>query len=310
MNVQPNMKLVAGCLVLLILLMAGCATKKSISDMTAAELFDHGKEAYDKEKYLKAIDLFQSCIYNYPGRTIVDTAQYYLALSYFGNQEYQVAEVEFNRLVSNYPSSVYFEHAVFMRAICSFEAAPDHYGLDQTELETALRRLDDFIIDFPESPLVADAQTYATAGRDRLAKKFYEAGVVYSRMGAHTAAKVYFQKVVDNYTDGEYGPLATFMLAEQSWYMKEYDDAQAKYDGFVAVFPDHELVPKAAGRAQKSVLKAASLLVEQEAYEEARTRLEQFQTAYPGSEKADQARELLDQINQAVQAAPAADVQS
>ena len=120
---STHSRFIAWCVVSLglVLLADGCGGSKSLANMNAHQLFELGKKEYDKKKYLKAIELFQTVVYDYPGESIVDTAQYFLALSYFGNKEYELSAVEFNRLIVNYPSSAYFEHAIFMKAVSAFE---------------------------------------------------------------------------------------------------------------------------------------------------------------------------------------------
>lgn len=197
------MKQAASCIVFLFFLAfvsfktISCGGSVSLATLSATELFELGKEKYEGKKYIKAVEIFQAIVYNYRGESIVDTAQYYLALSYFGAKEYELAQVEFTRLVLNYPSSVYFAHAIFMKAVSFFEATPSHYGLDQADLVTAIKQFEDFIIDYPESELIPDTQKYLLVARTRMAKKFYASGIVYSRMRAYRAASIYFQKVVD-----------------------------------------------------------------------------------------------------------------
>jgi len=199
---KSRTNIIVGLLVVLIgTLAVSCGGSRSVADLGARELFEQGLNHYEEDKYRQSSEYFQALVFNYPGNSIVDTAQYYLGLSYFGNEEYELAAIEFNRLAVNYPSSVFFENAVFMKAVAYFEATPDHYGLDQSELERAITLFEDFLIDFPESPLVEDAQTYLLKARTRLDHKLYEAGIVYERIGAPRAAEKYFQKVIDDYTD-------------------------------------------------------------------------------------------------------------
>ena len=106
-------------------LLIGCGKRPAVANLTAHELFERGKEEYNDNDYLNALEYFQAIVYNYPGESIVDTAQYYLGLSYYGAKQYELAQVEFNRLILNYPSSVYFEHSVFMKAVSFFEGNPD-----------------------------------------------------------------------------------------------------------------------------------------------------------------------------------------
>jgi len=259
----------------------GCGGPKKLATMTAGDLFAEGKKLYEKHKYLRAIEIFQSCIYNYPGESIVDTAQYYLALSYFGNREYEVAQVEFNRLVLNYPSSVYFEQSVFMRAVCFFEATPKHHRLDQSELETAIRQFEDFIIDFPESEAVEDARKYLLVARTRLARKYYDAGVVYSRIRAYEAAQIYYQKVIDDFTDTEFAAPAAFEHALAEFKMRRYDQARQRFKDFQSLFADHEKAKKARELEIEAAFKLGETAFRKGDYELAQEKLEAFKADYP-----------------------------
>jgi len=259
----------------------GCGGSKKLSTMTASDLFAEGKKLYDHHKYIKAIETFQACVYNYPGESIVDTAQYYLALSYFSNKEYEVAQVEFNRLVLNYPSSVYFEQSVFMRAVCYFEATPKHRGLDQSELETAIQQFEDFIIDFPESEVVDDARKYLLAARTRLAHKYYDAGIVYTRIRAYEASQIYFQKVMDDFTDTEYAAPATFEYAMADYKRGRFEDAERRFKDFQSLFPNDEKVKKAHEMEIKSAFKAGETAFKRGDYDSAQKKLEAFKADYP-----------------------------
>jgi outer membrane protein assembly factor BamD len=266
--------------------------------MTPRERFEIGRQLYERGKYFNAQEVLQSVIFNYPGHPIVDTAQYYLALSYFGNEEYEVAEVEFNRLALSYPSSAYYTQAVFMRAVSAFEATPDHYGLDQTELYDALSQLNDFIIDFPESELIPDARKYLAAGRNRLARKHYENGIVYSHMGTYKPAKIYFQKVVDDYTETEWAPRAAFEIAYMDYKLKAYGDARGGFEAFLQAFPQHELAEKARKLRVEAAFKSGEKAFKAGEMETARELFESFKRDFPDHELGDKADKYLDQIAQ------------
>ncbi|MEE8577381.1 MAG: outer membrane protein assembly factor BamD, partial [candidate division Zixibacteria bacterium] len=263
----------------------GCGGRPALANLSSHELFDIGKEEYGKENYLRSLEYFQAIVYNYPGESIVDTAQYYLALSYFGDKEYELAQVEFNRLVLNYPSSVYFEHSIFMKAVCFFEGTPKHYGLDQSDLQTSIKQFQDFVIDYPEAELIEEARQYLLVAQTRMAKKYYNSAVVYSHMGAWKAAEKYYQKVIDDYIDTEFAPLATYYIADMEHRQKRYDEARKGYEGFVAVFPDHELAEKARKQAAEAAYKSGEKAYDRGDYTAAREHLQSFMTGYPDHKK-------------------------
>lgn len=283
----------------IILASAGCGpAQKNLSHLPARELFTQAKAKYDQHKYASAIELFQTVVYNYPGETIIDTAQYYLALAYFGNQEYALAGTEFNRYLINYPTSAYAANAQFMKAVSAFEDTPKSSGLDQTELDDVIRQLKDFITDHPESEVLSDARKYLAAAEERLAEKYYNGGITYSRLGAADAAKIYFQKVIDEYTDSKYAPMASFNIAVEEMHLKHYDEARKRFETFRTVFPNHPLAAKAAVEARKAALKGAEAVYQKGDMKTAGEKFQALVKDFPDTGEARKAGSYLQKIRE------------
>jgi len=280
--------------------LAGCGGKQTLSNLGPEELFQRGKQQYEKKKYVAAVESFQSIVYNFPGNTIVDTAQYHLALSYFANKDYELAGVEFNRLLINYPASPYAIQSQFMKAVCSFEATPESSGLDQSELEAAIKEFEDFLVDRPESELVPDVKKYLNVARTRMARKYYRCGVVYSNVAASEAAKIYYQKVADDYTDTEFAPLAIFQMAREESVLKRFDEAKNKFSNFAQVFPDHKLAPKARELAVSCAFKGAEFSLRKGDTTAARDKFLQFRQEFPQDKRVAKADAYLRKIGDQV----------
>ena len=268
----------------------------SLNNMTKDELFALGKAKLEAKKYLTAINAFQTLVYTYPGEPIVDTAQYYLALSYYSNKDWELAAAEFNRLVVNYPTSPYATQAQFMKAVSAFESTPKHFGLDQTSVEDAIKQLEDFIIDNPESELVPDCNKYLDIAKGRLATKTYMSGLTYTRMGASRAAKVYYQKVIDDYTSSEFAPLANFEMAKEEMRLREYDEARRRFENFVTVFSTHPLVPEAQAGIAEAAFKSAEAAFDKKDYTAATDKFTAFKKDFPADKRLNKADEYLAKI--------------
>ncbi len=276
----------------------GCVGNQSLTNLSADELFQRGKRQYEKKQYLSSIETFHAVVYNFPGNSVVDTAQFFLAMSHYGNQDYALAAVEFNRLAVNYPSSVYAVQAQFMKGVSTFEGAPKHFALDQTELESAIRLLEDFVVDHPESELIADAQKYLKLAHTRLARKLFEGGLVYTRINAPAAAKIYYQKVADDYTDTEFAPLAIFGIAQAEYNLGNYDLARTRFENFRTVFPTNTLVAQAGELAAKSAFMAGKQAFEKKDYARAREQFALFIKSFPQDRHVGKAREYLRTIGE------------
>jgi outer membrane protein assembly factor BamD len=232
-------------LVFLAIFVGSCTNQSVKLASSAHEQFQWAKKEYEKKHYLKAIEGFQKTIFNFPGATIVDSAQYYLALSYYNNKEYELAAVEFSRLIANYPRSGFNDDAQYMVGMCYLKNTPGHYALDQEDLKKAIVALEDFILDNPDSPLATQAKSAIGEARGKLAKKEYRNGITYFRMYAYEASRVYFQFVIDEYTDTEYASKALFKMAESYYKQDKFSEAEEKFRGFLNLYPDHELASKA-----------------------------------------------------------------
>ena len=239
------MKLHRAVVLSAMLLVTGCGKPGIKVADSAGEQFDIAKREFDKKHYLKSIEGFQKVIFNFPGATVVDTAQYYLAQSYYFNDDYALAAVEFNRLISNYPKSEFVDDGQYMAGVCYFQSTPGHYALDQEDLKEAITAMEDFVTDNPDSPLVESARDVILRARTRLAHKEYENGGLYYKMSDLPAAEIYFQLVVDEYTDTEYSSLALFKLGEVNYRLGKFPVALEKFNNFLALYPTHELRPRA-----------------------------------------------------------------
>lgn len=225
--------------------MSGCGSKNAMSLLTGRQLYEKGMEYYQKEKYRRAVEYLQNAIYNFPGESMIDSAQYFLSLSYFNNEEYTLAYTEFNRLALNYPTSVFFEHSLFMRALSQYKETPNNSGLDQSALQPAIKQFEDFLLDYPDSEVAPLVKEHLLKARTRVAKKLYDNAVVYERIRAFDAAETYFQRVVDEYSETPLAAQASYKIGYLEFKRGRFQQAKEKLQAYVIVFPQHEWVPKA-----------------------------------------------------------------
>ena len=235
------------CIVVSLFLVIGCGSGITMKMYnTADEQFAKSMEEYQNHHYVKAVDGFQKVVYNFSGSSMVDSAQYYMAMAYYLDKEYFLAAAEFERLVNNYPGSQFVDDSKYMSGLCYYKSAPNHYGLDQDELHKSLDLLEDFVTDYPESDFSSDARETIKLGRERLAKKEFESGKMYFRLAYYTSAGIYFQSVIDDYTETEYSASALFYLGDIELKLKNYEEARTKFNNFLLVYPEHKLAGKAA----------------------------------------------------------------
>ena len=242
----------AGLLLSLFLLasLTGCGPKQVGTILDAEDQFALAKREFEEKQYEKANIEFQKLIFNYPGAVFIDSAQYLLAMSNFNQEDYFLAVAEFNKLISSFPTSQLSDDAAFMVALCDFKMSA-RAELDQNHTEQAIEELQNFLDDYPTSDRAKEAQDLLRESRSKLAKKAYKNGRLYFNMRKYDAALIYLEEVVNGFHDTEWLAPAQFQIAEVYFRQKKYDRAKEEYEKFLENFPQDRLAKKAKQRLEK-----------------------------------------------------------
>lgn len=224
-------------------MLTGCHSSSVVQNLSAEELFQQGKQKYDDEDYLEAIDDFTAVTLQYPGSSVADNAQYHLAESRFQRGEYLLAAYEYETLKRNMPSSPLVSQAQYKIALCYYRLSPKSL-LDQNYTKKALDEFQNFLEYFPTHELAHDAEAKIIELNARLAKKDYETAVLYMKMEYYKAATFYFGNVLEKYHDSEYAEHAHVGKVESLVARKKYDDAKVEVEKFLSRYPNSELKSK------------------------------------------------------------------
>jgi len=203
---------------------------------------------YEHKKWDKARVEFENVIFNYPGTAVVDSAQFSLAMCSYHQKDYIVAADEFQRLRTRYPTSPLVDDADLLRCHCLLMTAPRNAGLDQDRTTEAVNQLKLFKDNHPLSPHLPAVDSLLAEADGRLSKRDYQAGVLYHRLGRYQAARIYFQELIDSYTDSPLVPEALFYIAEGQRRLDSLGSAIEYYEKLVYLYPDHPRTAKAKKR--------------------------------------------------------------
>lgn len=232
-----------------LLVVAGCGTKPQPT-YSASEQFAYARGLYDRGKYYQAQVAFENLIYTYPGDSVIDTAQFYLGMSYFKQKDYGVAAGEFNRLLAAYPNSELADDARYYVGLSHYELSPK-YELDQAETYRALEEFQKLLSDYPVSQYRDDANKRIAELEAKLAKKSYMAGRFYFNSDEYQAAQIYFDFVRDNYPATEWAIKAFYYSGEIQLKRGQYNEARETFERFLTGFSNHEFAAKAKERLQE-----------------------------------------------------------
>lgn len=214
-----------------------CSSGLDTTNMGPEEKLAYAIKLYEEEDSEEAVQEFEAIILQYPGSSIIDDANYYLAMTRFQREEYIIAAYQFSKLIKGMPSSEFLADAQYKLADCYYELSPD-FPLDQEYSKKAVEEFQVFIDFFPLNPKVAEAETKIKELNDKLARKEYEAARIYDKMEYYTAAIKYYDGVMEIYHDTQYAPMALYAKINLLVERKRDSEALAESQKFIQKYPD------------------------------------------------------------------------
>lgn len=218
-----------------------CSSTKDLSRISAKEKFEKAKTYYNNKDYDEAVSIFQSIIIEYPGREIIDSTQYFLAMCRYKKEEYLIASYEFSKLIQNMPLSSLVPEAQYMLANCYYKlSAP--MPLDQKYTKKAIEEFQAFIDFYPQHNLVAEASEKISKLIEKLAYKDYNSAYIYEKLENYNAAIFFYNQIIENYHDTQYAPLSLYKKIKIEILKRRYDEAKQDIQSFKERYAQHDLI--------------------------------------------------------------------
>ncbi|MDD7455781.1 MAG: outer membrane protein assembly factor BamD [Bacteroidales bacterium] len=202
---------------------------------------------FNKGKYQKAAQLFESLSVLTNGTARDDTVQYYWGLSNYRYKDYYTAETNLSNFLTNFPNSPFAQDAAFLRIDCLYRSTY-RYELDQNPTRNAIAVINQYLIDNPDSPHMTICENMLKNLNERLDKKAYENAKLYYNMEYYKAAWTAFKNILKDDADNIYREDILYYLAKSSYkyasmsveskqkdrYLTFVDD----YYNFIGEYPD------------------------------------------------------------------------
>ena len=192
--------------------LAGCGAGVLPAIHSEPERLQVARRLFERREWSQAAELFKTYIANNAGSADVDQAIYLLGESYLKMKDWPSAEIEFERLLRDYPESDSSGSA-------SFRLGEAYYGqsrgpdFDQEYTQKALDQWETYRRSYPDHWLQPEAERRIAKARQRLAAKVLSSGNLYLKLRLAEPARVYFQRVLDEYGDTPQAGEATLGIA-------------------------------------------------------------------------------------------------
>jgi outer membrane protein assembly factor BamD len=235
-------------LLVVVLLLGGCGEyEKLLKSRDFQKKYETAVALYEEEEYVKAATLIDQVANIYRGTTKADTVKYYQAKSYYGQRDYMMAGHYFHELSVTYPNSEFLEEADFMTAYCFYKQSP-RPELDQDNTYKTITAMQMFMVKYPTSERVTQAQEIILEMSDKLVEKSFISARLYYDLGYYKSAILALRNSLMDYPDTKYREelmflilKSSYLLADNSILSKKRERFQAtvdEYYSFIGEFPD------------------------------------------------------------------------
>lgn len=227
---------------------------KTIRSTNYEEKLEKANHYYDKKNYVRAQQLYEELIPIFKGTDKSEDIYYRYTWTHFYTGDYALAQFHFKNFVRQFPSSNKVEECYFMNGYCYYLNSPK-YSLDQTPTINAIKEMQTFIDNFPESPLIDSANTIINILHHKLEKKDYEIIKQYRLLDDYKAVITAGNNFQKEYPDSPYNEEILYWIIE-SYYLFGINSIPSKkkerlekvaeyYLKFVSLHPESKFLKNA-----------------------------------------------------------------
>lgn len=204
------------------------------ADLKYEAAFDY----YNEGKYSKAGSLFESLSVLTNGTERDDTVRFYWGLSNYKFKDYYTAETNFANFLESYPRSPFASEARYLRLDCLYRSTL-RYELDQTPTYKAITEISEYMIEFPQTPHMAECRDMLTELNERLDKKAYEAAKLYYKMEDYKASRVAFRNVLKDDSENIYREDILYYIAMSSFKYADMSIPEKQKERYLTFVDDY-----------------------------------------------------------------------
>jgi outer membrane protein assembly factor BamD (BamD/ComL family) len=155
----------------------------------------------------KAVEIFRAIAEDGPFTDYGQLAQYQLGLSHLALKDYEASVSAFEEMIVKYPESSLVDDARFQIAQASLKGT-FRSGYDQAPTALAVRELQTFLREYPESELASEGGRRVIELTERWAQHEYDIGQFYERRRQPAAALIYYETIASRFGQTSWAPKA------------------------------------------------------------------------------------------------------
>ncbi len=182
-------------IILLLALLAGCAKEPPFDPV---EKFKDAEEKMQKFKYEDARKAYQEIQEKAPDRSYDADIMLRIADTYYGEEKYSEALVEYQAFLNFHPVHRDASYAQYQIGMCSYQELTT-IDRDPAVTRAALKEFQNLLVKYPGNPYEEEAKKYIATCKERLAEYELYVGKFYHKKGSFLAAVGRLEKLLKDY---------------------------------------------------------------------------------------------------------------
>ncbi len=219
---------------ILFLFFTGCAEKQAAFDPLAA--FKDAEDNMRRENFEKARKGYQEIQEKSPDKSYDAALMLRVADTYFGEEKYDEALVEYQAFLNFHPVHKDAVYAQYQVAMCSFNQLST-IDRDPEQTRTALKEFQKLLQKYPKSVYQEQATKNASICLDRLSEYELYVGRFYHKKGAYRSAAGRLDALLHDYPGSSAEKDALYYDGLSHLELGERDQARAAFETLVKKYP-------------------------------------------------------------------------
>lgn len=233
-----------------VLALGGCGGSVLPQIRSEADRLAVARQMIAQRDHVQAIELLKTYVAANPGSAEIDEAIYLLGESYLRTKDWASAQIEFERLLRDYPESD-------SSAAASYQLGEALYGqarkpdFDQDNTRRALAQFETYRQAYPGHWLQPAAERRIAEARRRIAVKYLDTAKLYLKLDLGEPALVWYQRLLDELPDTPQAGEATIGIALAKAVLGRKAEAIAELRGLETTYAGQPIAARAARERER-----------------------------------------------------------
>ena len=177
-----------------------------------------GIEYYNEGDFNRAMLLFDELSTVLKGTSKIQDISYYYAYCHYSTGDFLMAAYLFRNYTINFPNSKYTEECAYMNAYCYYNEAPS-YSLDATNTKRAIKELQSFVDNYPNSIRIGDCNKLIDELRSKLSLKAFENAKQYYLTSNYKSAIIALNNVLIDFPSFGNREEVHYLIVKSSYFL-------------------------------------------------------------------------------------------